>query len=62
LPVLAHPYLKTGQRVRITSGVLAGSEGVLLAGRKNGDLFVVSIDLLQRSVAVQIDASMVAAA
>jgi transcription antitermination factor NusG len=46
-------YIPVGQRVRITSGVLAGLEGVLLSAGKRNRL-VVSIHLLQRSVAVEI--------
>ena len=50
-----HPYLSVGRRVRITAGPLAGHEGILV--RKKGDLGVVlSIDLIQRSVLVHVDA------
>lgn len=51
-----HPYLTEGRRVRITAGPLAGHEGVLI--RKKGDVRVVlSIDLIQRSVLVSVEAS-----
>jgi transcription antitermination factor NusG len=50
-----HPYLTVGRRVRIKSGPLAGVEGVLLRRRGNSRL-VISIDLIQRSVAVDADA------
>jgi transcription antitermination factor NusG len=46
-------YIPVGQQIRITSGVLAGLEGVLLSAGKQNRL-VVSIHLLQRSVAVKI--------
>ena len=50
-----HPYLKVGERVRIKSGTLEGMEGVLL--RKKGMLRVVlSLDLIMKSVAVEVDA------
>ena len=53
-----HPYLKVGRRVRITRGPLAGREGVLK--RWKGDLRVVlSTELIQRSISVEVDASLV---
>ncbi len=48
------PYLRTGQRVRVRSGSLTGVEGILVEV-KNSRRLVVSIDLLQRSVAAEID-------
>lgn len=62
LPVLAHPYLRVGQRVRISRGPLAGVEGLLVRTKPNKGLLVLSIDLLQRSVAVEVDSTLVAAA
>ena len=57
LPLLQfepHPYLVVGEKVRITSGSLAGMIGVLV--RKKNDLRVVlTLDLIQQSVAVEID-------
>jgi transcription antitermination factor NusG len=50
----AHPFLKIGQRVRIRSGALDGVEGVLIA-RSGESTLVVSIDAIQRSLAVRID-------
>jgi transcription antitermination factor NusG len=55
-----HPYLKVGRRVRVRSGSLAGLEGVLMR-RKNGTRLVISLDLIMRSVAVEIDDSEVEA-
>ncbi len=49
-----HPYLRVGRRIRIKSGSLAGLEGVLLR-RKNSTRFVISLDLIMRSVAVEIE-------
>lgn len=50
-----HPYLTIGRRVRITAGPLIGCEGILV--RRKGALRVVlSIDLIQRSVLVDLDA------
>ena len=48
------PFLQTGQTVRIAEGPLAGIEGILL-DIKNSHRVVVSISLLQRSVATEID-------
>ncbi|MBI5280241.1 MAG: UpxY family transcription antiterminator [Candidatus Solibacter usitatus] len=47
------PYLREGQRVEVTQGALKGFKGILLAV-KNERRLVVSIDLLQRSVAVEV--------
>jgi transcription antitermination factor NusG len=49
-----YPYFTVGQRVRLRSGLLTGLEGVLLR-RKGGLRVVISVDLIQRSVAVDAD-------
>jgi transcription antitermination factor NusG len=49
-----HPYLTIGRRVRVLSGPLAGFQGILLK-RKNRTRFVISMELIMRSVAVEID-------
>jgi len=46
-----HPYLTVGRRVRVKSGPLAGTQGILLR-RKGNFRVVISIELIQRSVAV----------
>jgi len=48
------PYLRTGQMVRIEGGALDGLTGILSDCRKVARV-VVSISLLQRSVAVEVD-------
>jgi transcription antitermination factor NusG len=49
-----HPFLTTGRRVRIRSGPLEGRQGILL--RRKGCLRVVlSVDLIQRSIVVDVD-------
>lgn len=54
------PYIKLGQQVRIESGPLQGLCGKVL--RKNHHLrVVISIDLLMRSVVVDVDAGQIAA-
>ena len=52
------PFLKIGQTVRIRSGAFAGVEGILVKV-KNSWRLVVSVTLLERSVAVEIDAAYV---
>jgi transcription termination/antitermination protein NusG len=49
-----HPYLKVGNRVRVKYGPLAGTQGVLVR-RKDKFRLVLSIDLIMRSVAVEVD-------
>lgn len=48
------PYLEVGQRVRIESGALYGIEGVL-TGFRGTRRIVLSVSLLRRSVALEID-------
>jgi transcription antitermination factor NusG len=49
-----HPYLRVGSRVRIKSGPLAGVEGSLVR-KKNTYRVVISLDLIARSAAVEVD-------
>ena len=51
-----HPYLKVGAKVRIKSGPLSGLQGILLR-RKGKPRVVVSVDLIMRSIAIDIDAT-----
>ena len=62
LPVFPYPYLREGQRVRITKGPLADLEGILVRGNPKTGLIVVSVDLLQRSIAVHLDCTQLEAA
>jgi transcriptional antiterminator NusG len=62
LPVFPYPFLREGQRVRITNGPLADVEGILVRGNPKKGLVVVSVGLLRRSVAVQLDCTLVEAA
>ena len=56
-----HPFVTVGRRVRIKEGPLAGFEGVMQ--RWKGDWRVVlSLELIQRSVAVEVEASTLAPA
>jgi transcription antitermination factor NusG len=51
-----HPYLKVGERVRIKAGLMAGVEGILVR-KKNECRFVLTLEAIMRSVAVEVDAS-----
>ncbi len=51
-----HPYLKVGKRVRVRNGPFSGMEGILTR-RKDKFRVVLSIELIQRSVAVEVDES-----
>jgi transcription antitermination factor NusG len=54
------PYrgLAFGQKVRINAGALQGLEGVLVRNA-NGLRVVITVDLIQQSVAVELDADAV---
>jgi transcription antitermination factor NusG len=52
------PYLKCGESVTICDGPLHGLDGILVAV-KNSCKLVVSVNLLQRSVATEVDRSVV---
>jgi transcription antitermination factor NusG len=49
-----HPYLRTGRRVRVRSGPMRGLEGIIQR-RKDRCRVVFSIDLIMRSVVVEVD-------
>jgi len=53
VPWSSHPFLQIGQRVRVRGGALDGVEGILLS-RNDDNTLVVSIDAIQRSLAVRI--------
>ncbi|MFZ3189022.1 MAG: UpxY family transcription antiterminator [Candidatus Sulfotelmatobacter sp.] len=48
-----YPFLQVGQRVRICGGAFDGIEGVLV-GRDSASKLVISIELIQRSLAVSV--------
>ena len=55
-----HPFLTVGRKVSITAGPFSGLEGILK--RKKGNLrVVVSLELIQRSVVVDVDVADVVA-
>ena len=49
-----HPYLQAGRRVRVRSGPMQGLEGIIVR-RKDRCRLVFSLDLIRRSVAVEVD-------
>ena len=54
LEVGPHPFLRCGDWVRVKSGPLCDVEGILVR-RKNSDRLVLSAELLEKSVAVEVD-------
>lgn len=54
VPLRAHPFISVGERVRVRGGALSGLVGVLVAINNDRSL-VVSVDLIQKSVAIRID-------
>ena len=53
LKAAPHPYIKVGTRVRVRAGALAGLEGILVR-LKDTYRVVISVDLIMRSIAVEI--------
>ncbi len=51
-----HPFLRCGDRVRVTRGSLQGVEGILVR-KKNIFRLVLSVEMLAQSVAVEVDAA-----
>jgi transcription antitermination factor NusG len=51
-----HPYLNVGRRVRVCAGPMQGLEGIIVR-RKDRCRVVFSLDLIMRSVAVEVDES-----
>lgn len=49
-----HPYLRSGRKVRVHSGPFQGLEGIIVR-RKDRCRLVFSIDLIQRSLAIEVD-------
>ncbi len=58
LPFGPWPFLKTGQRVRVERGILAGVEGIL-ARDCSAWRVALNVDALQRSIAVEVDRDMI---
>lgn len=56
LKIEPHPYLNVGDRATVLRGPLAGMTGVVVR-KKNGLRFILSLDLIMKSVAVEVDAA-----
>lgn len=50
-----HPYLAPGNRVRIASGPMSGVTGIIQR-TSTGCRIIISVDMIMRSVAVEVDA------
>lgn len=53
-----HPFIQRGDRVRVRRGPLEGVEGILVR-KKNFHRLVLSVDLLGKSAAIEVDVSIV---
>jgi transcription antitermination factor NusG len=51
-----HPYLQAGRRARVRSGPFEGMEGIIVR-RKNSSRLVISLELLQRAMVVNVEES-----
>jgi transcription antitermination factor NusG len=58
IPVNPHPYLQIGQRVRVTAGALRDVVGILVE-KRNARKLVISVDMMNRAVMVDVDIGMV---
>jgi transcription antitermination factor NusG len=56
-----HPYLRAGRKVRVHSGPFQGLEGIIVR-RKDRCRLIFSIDLIQRSLAIELDEADIEAA
>ena len=56
LNVQPHPFLNVGERARIVRGPLQGMTGIVIR-KKNGLRFILSVDLILKSISVEVDAS-----
>lgn len=54
LSVEPHPFLKSGDRVRLKRGPLEGIEGILIR-KKSFYRLILSVELLARSISVEVD-------
>lgn len=54
VPCALHPFIRTGQRVRIRGGALDGVEGILMRQGAEQSI-VLSVELLRRSVSIRVD-------
>lgn len=53
---IPHPFLNVGEKARIRTGPLAGMQGIVLR-QKNSARVVLTVDLIMKSVAIEVDAA-----
>ncbi len=58
LRIEPHPFLQNGDRVRVKAGPLEGVEGILVR-KKNLFRLVLSVDMLGKAIALEVDSSQV---
>jgi len=61
VPVFAHEHLSEGDRVEVVEGPLTGVEGLFVQDKLTKGRLVLNVDLLGRSVAVEVDCTAVRA-
>lgn len=54
VPMMMYPALKVGQRIRVRGGCLDGIEGILVS-RPRETTLVLSVDTIQRAIAINLD-------
>ena len=59
VPVFAQEHLAQGDRVEVTEGPLSGLEGLFVQDKPTKGRLVLNVDLLGRSVAVEVDCTAV---
>jgi transcription termination/antitermination protein NusG len=61
IPVFPHVHLAHGDRVEVTEGPLAGLEGLFVQDKPSKGRLVLNVELLGRSVAVEVDCTAIRA-
>ena len=61
VPVFAHEHLTHGDRVEVTEGPLTGLAGIYVHEKPEKGRLILAVDLLGRSVAVELDCTAVRA-
>jgi transcription antitermination factor NusG len=59
IPVVVHPYLEKGERVIVVDGPLKGAIGFFIGVNNQKGRLIIGVDLLNRSIEVEIDCSAV---
>jgi len=59
VPVDPHPYLQVGQKVRVTTGAMRDVVGILTEKKDKAKKLVISVDMMNRAVAVEVEVGMV---